>query len=428
MNINNDILNESKIQYFKEKIIKEIDISALQKANELGAMQRKRKITEPLNLIWALLIYANGRISIRILSVIAAILGIGSITDRAWSKKMLNAKEWLKCILSNMSSKLSIKDTSKKRKIKIVDCSTIVQTGKEQNGVRVHTCYSLNEGIMEEVHLTDKYVAESFEHYNIEKGDIMIGDRAYGKSKAIEYVVRKKADILARFTPNQIKIYDQEENKINMYNILKSSGEKRIDNKYYVIENDKKIEVRVVCSAIPEDRMGSAIRHMKAVRKKHPPKNSKPETAEYAKWVILITTLDNEEYDTEDIIRLYRLRWQIELLFKRMKQHIEAHRIPKGSYQYAEVLVYLWIITWLIVEKEAIAMERILIKKLEDISQISFWTLCTLAYNKVKDIICGGIYSDINLADIEQNCRYILNNTRVREPQMYQWKFSLLMS
>jgi len=210
MNIVNNISNELKIQSFKEKILKEIGLPTLQKAKELGAIQRERKITEPLNLIWALLIYANEKISIRVLSVIATILGIGSISDRAWSKKMLNTKEWLKYIVGKMSNNLNIRTTTEKRIIKIVDCSTIVQTGKGQNEVKVHTCFNLNKGVVAEMHLTDKHVAESFEHYTIEKGDVVIGDRAYGKSKAIEHVVGKEADILARLSPNQIKLYDKE--------------------------------------------------------------------------------------------------------------------------------------------------------------------------------------------------------------------------
>ena len=428
MNIVNNISNELKIQSFKDKIIKEIDLTTLQKAKELGAIQRERKITEPLNLIWALLIYANEKISIRILSVIATILGIGSISDRAWSKKMLNTKEWLKYIVCKMSSKLNVRDITLKRVIKIVDCSRIAQTGKERNEVRVHTSFNLNEGLIDEVHLTDKHVAESFEHYEIEQGNIIIGDRAYGKSKVIEYTASRQADILARMSPSQIKLYDKEGKKINMYNILKSSKEKKFEHKYYVIENKKKIAVRVICSAIPEDKMESVNKRIKTEMKKHQTKNSKPETKEYAKWIILVTTLDSKEYSIEEVIRLYKLRWQIELLFKRMKQHLEAHKIPKGSYQYAEILVYLWIITWLIVEKEAIAMEKILMKKLDDISQISFWTLCNISYHKVKDIICGGIYANINLTDIVENYKYLLNNIRVREPQLYQWKFSLLIA
>ena len=197
MNISNDISNELKTQQFKRKIMSELNNETLEKAYSLGAIQRKRKIDNPLKLLWGLLIYANQNISIRLLSFIASTLELGSISDRAWSKKMLKANEWLKYILQSLCSKLNIVNDSK-RKIKIVDSSAIIQTGKERNEIRIHTCYLLNKSRIEEVKITDKHVAESFKHHTIEEHDIMIGDRGYGRAKAVEYVTSKKADILVR--------------------------------------------------------------------------------------------------------------------------------------------------------------------------------------------------------------------------------------
>ena len=38
-----------------------------------------------------------------------------------------------------------------------------------------------------------------------------------------------------------------------------------------------------------------------------------------ADWVILVTSLPQEAFATADILALYRLRWRIELAFKRLK-------------------------------------------------------------------------------------------------------------
>jgi hypothetical protein len=35
--------------------------------------------------------------------------------------------------------------------------------------------------------------------------------------------------------------------------------------------------------------------------------------------VIVVTSLDPEEFTTDDVLALYRLRWRIELAFKRLK-------------------------------------------------------------------------------------------------------------
>lgn len=46
-----------------------------------------------------------------------------------------------------------------------------------------------------------------------------------------------------------------------------------------------------------------------------------------AGWVILVTTLSKEEWSDEAVLRLYQARWQIELVFKRMKQIISLDEL-----------------------------------------------------------------------------------------------------
>jgi transposase len=48
-----------------------------------------------------------------------------------------------------------------------------------------------------------------------------------------------------------------------------------------------------------------------------------------ADWVILVTSLDNKEFSTDDVLALYRLRWRVELAFKRLKS-VVGLRAPPG--------------------------------------------------------------------------------------------------
>jgi IS4 transposase len=49
-----------------------------------------------------------------------------------------------------------------------------------------------------------------------------------------------------------------------------------------------------------------------------------------ADWVILVTSLAPEDFPTADVLALYRLRWRIELGFKRLKSLIGL-RGPPGT-------------------------------------------------------------------------------------------------
>lgn len=56
---------------------------------------------------------------------------------------------------------------------------------------------------------------------------------------------------------------------------------------------------------------------------------TRPETLEFAKYVIVFSTLSAGS--TADILTSYRLRWQIELAFKRLKSLAQLGHVPKHS-------------------------------------------------------------------------------------------------
>jgi len=48
-------------------------------------------------------------------------------------------------------------------------------------------------------------------------------------------------------------------------------------------------------------------------------RNWRPETLIAAEWIIIVTSLDRDEYPLPAISALYRLRWRIEIAFKHLK-------------------------------------------------------------------------------------------------------------
>jgi transposase len=55
--------------------------------------------------------------------------------------------------------------------------------------------------------------------------------------------------------------------------------------------------------------------------------STNPATLEVAKYVVVFTTRSNES--AADILEWYRTRWQIELVFKRLKSLVQLGHLPK---------------------------------------------------------------------------------------------------
>lgn len=62
-----------------------------------------------------------------------------------------------------------------------------------------------------------------------------------------------------------------------------------------------------------------------------------PQTQEH---VILVTNLDRDEFDPETVATLYRLRWQVELLFKEWKSYANLHAFGTTKAPIAEGLIW----------------------------------------------------------------------------------------
>jgi hypothetical protein len=76
-----------------------------------------------------------------------------------------------------------------------------------------------------------------------------------------------------------------------------------------------------------------------------------PDTVLFAGYVLVFTTLSEVQFEPQTILDWYRLRWQIELVFKRFKQIAQLGHLPKNDPQSARAWLYGKLFVALLVEK-----------------------------------------------------------------------------
>ena len=76
-----------------------------------------------------------------------------------------------------------------------------------------------------------------------------------------------------------------------------------------------------------------------------------PQTLLYAGYVMVFTTLLEAEFSAPTILEWYRLRWQIELVFKRFKQIARLGHLPKNDPASARAWLYGKLLVALLTEK-----------------------------------------------------------------------------
>src|SRR4030095_12363832 len=69
-----------------------------------------------------------------------------------------------------------------------------------------------------------------------------------------------------------------------------------------------------------------------------------------ADWVLLVTTLAATGWPLADVLRLYRARWQVELVFKRMKQLLRLNQLRSTHPPSVEATVRALLVAWALQE------------------------------------------------------------------------------
>jgi hypothetical protein len=319
-----------------------------------------------------------------------------NVSDESWRLRFANCEAWLCLLLHNAlvtvaPVQLVFHHDGQEMQVFLFDSTTFKQVGKDGKELRAHTCYNLTKGKIEEVIVTDKHTAEGTSMFKVIPKCLYIADAGYGKGSKYYDIVSRGGNALFRFTPNLTKLCNDDNGKdaIDMVKKLKSRKNKRKKiiefNCFIHVGNGKYTPVRVIASRLPDDKLLLA-RERKIRTSKKKQTQIKQSTLVYSGWVILMTNLGTE-HSAESLLHLYRSRWQIELLFKRIKQFFGVKRLKKATLKHSKVLVLTWMLIWALVERETIATEIMLIEKAVDMELYSLWSLSDLHFRKFETMI-----------------------------------------
>jgi len=150
-----------------------------------------------------------------------------------------------------------------------------------------------------------------------------LGDRAYLQPDRIAKVLDAGADIVVRAGWNNARWVDGKGNRLDLIALLKKSRGKGLIDRPIWIEGSAKatIALRLVAMRKPKQARDHSIDKLKR-HARDKGRNLRPETLIAAEWVIIVTSLDREEYPLSAISALYRLRWRIEIAFKHLKSGV----------------------------------------------------------------------------------------------------------
>jgi hypothetical protein len=299
-------------------------------ARESGAFERARKIKCAVDQLRLVLAYCWGWRGLRLTAAWAEAIGLASLSNVALLKRLRNSADWLErlvCRLIGAGAREAYLAAAKGRPVRLVDATSVAKAGRDtrESGGRwrIHSVFDLASERFTTFELTDESEAEVIDRAEVVPGEIRVCDRAYLQPDRIVKVRDKGADIVVRAGWNNARWLDSDGNRLDLIALLKRSrGKGLIDRPIWIKGSAKEpIALRLVAIRKPKQARDLAIDKLKR-HARDKGRNLLPKTLTAAEWVIIVTSLDRDEYPLPAISALYRLRWRIEIAFKHLKSGI----------------------------------------------------------------------------------------------------------
>lgn len=304
------------------------------KAQELGALTRRRKIVSAETLLRILLIHLADGCSMRETVVRAREAELVDISDVALLKRLKSSSEWLRWLSVHLAEQVHLPVQKphwlQDFNVRLVDASVITEPGSTGSDWRLHYSIQLFGLSCDHFQITDQKVGESFRNYPVARGDLLIGDRGYGRIAGMNYVAEHGGDFLVRLSNKAFKVMKDEHEEFNLLDHFRALeyGEIGDFDVFYRVSKDQLKPIRLcVIKKSPETAERSKKEVLRTASKKQ--QSIDEETLELHEYVFVITSLARDVLSPEEVMSLYRMRWQVELAFKRLKSILGLGHLPK---------------------------------------------------------------------------------------------------
>jgi hypothetical protein len=311
------------------------DLDLDQLAIEHKAIQRGRKIKTGATLLRRAMAHGPGGLSLRDAAGWAGMLGLSSLSNPAVKYRLDKAVDFLKAIMERL---LAAKAASQGlhwpgRTIRLADGTCISKPGSKGTDWRVHGVFDLGSGDFSNLELSDAKGAESLTRGPPVADEVRIADRFYGRAKAWHRFLQDsggKADLIVRMKWNGFHLTSKAGAAFDLIEHLKTLPDDQVPHEIDVratVSQGVTVPIRLIILRKTPEATDATRRtlHTQASRTQ---KTLDPKSLIAAEFLVLGTTLPAGGYPAEQILAAYRLRWQIELAFKRLKSLIHVDRLP----------------------------------------------------------------------------------------------------
>ncbi len=365
-------------------------------ACQLKAFVRVRGLPSALHLLRGLLYYVLSQSSLREVSAWSRLIGLTSkvLSGQAWHQRLTSSADWLLWLFNVLLAAPTRSLSGVSQRILLVDATHVSCRAKRADTWRLHCAYDLLLGRLAWVRISTKHVGEGFAHLLLHVGDIVVGDGAYSRGKQLLAVASAGAFCLVRYSAAHLPLYAPlapawtREYRLDVPAWLRPLRPGLYERQAMVVEQAGCLPVRLIALVLPQEQ-AEALRRQKQRQARDKGRTLSPEALFLAGFVLLVTTLPAQSWPKERLLELYRARWQVEVLFKRIKQVLAMHLLPAQTPQGAQAMICALLVAWLLIEEDVESLRWQLSDGEPMECPLSSWRLAHLAQDSLRKVLEG---------------------------------------
>lgn len=325
-------------------------------AQRCGFMRRSTGRVDAEMWLRLILMHVAGGLSLKQTMLRAAELEWCELSHVALFKRLRVSHEWLSELCGGLL------EWQRKRidelhpwpegwNVKLIDATDVQEPGSTGTAWRIHYSLSMPSMVCDHYEITDGKGGEKFGRFKFSKGDFVVADRGYSHRAGVAHVIDSEAHALVRWNPASFPLENKTGKVDDMLKWLRKLPQTTSCERNVQFRHEGRIYSVRLC-AIRKSRLATEAARKKACENsKKKGYEIQPETLEYAEYVMVLCSADWRFASADSILGLYRGRWQIELVFKRLKSLLQAGHVPKESDASARAWMQAKILSALLIER-----------------------------------------------------------------------------
>lgn len=371
------------------EFLKELPADYAEMAYEFKAFTRRRKVKTPAHLLQLLMLYCGLDQALRTTAGTFTLLQ-EHLTDTAVRQRLMACGPWLKALLYAMLPAAAT--VLRSVRLLVVDGSSLQGPGATGTDYRVHLVLDLTNLTLHAVQVSGVEGAESLARFPWQVGDIVLADRGYNRPRVILQLSARQVWVVVRLMPTAMPLYLRETGaehsdpaavRLDVAAHLRAVTGETVSVPVWLRAQEMHGPGWLHAVQLPPAAADAARRRCRKVAKR---KGWTPSAAALflAGWMMVFTTVPPDAVDGTAVLALYRCRWQVELMFKRLKSLLDLDHLRTQQHSLlGEVWILGKLLYALVIERHIAHQSQWDWDPLDQPRRVTPWRLVAIAHRQV---------------------------------------------